>query len=357
MYEKPSAKLLAGDVILNGLSISVLLITPDFEILRVNQATQTLCQCGASKLEGNSITTVFLNPLELVSALRRSIIEERPFTERDLQLHAKGVGSVTVDCHISPLFDSEGKVSFLVLELSRLDRYQRISRSGRVEMDNDLTQELLNGLAHEIKHPLGGIRGAAQLLDGEIGETFREYTQVIIRETDRLKCLVDDMFGPRGESRKTSLNIHDVLEHVRLIVTAEKEGSFEINSDYDPSIPELHADRDHLIQAFLNVVRNSCQAVDSISGKIMIKTRIRRKYTILEKTHRLVVEVQVVDNGPGVPKELGKNIFFPLISGKSSGSGLGLPIAQSLVRRHGGIIDFNCSFGETVFSVWLPLGR
>ena len=224
-------------------------------------------------------------------------------------------------------------------------------------MDNDLTQELLKGLAHEIKNPLGGIRGAAQLLDKEIGEKFREYTQVIIRETDRLKCLVDDMFGPRGESRKVSLNIHDALEHVRLIVTAEKEGSFQVVSDYDPSIPELYADRDQLIQAFLNLVRNSCQAVDPISGRIMIKTRIRRKYTILEKTHRLVVEVQIIDNGPGVAKELGKNIFFPLISGKSSGSGLGLPIAQSLIRKHGGIIDFNCVFGETVFSVWLPLGR
>jgi Signal transduction histidine kinase, nitrogen specific len=198
MYEKKPANFLGEDELLNGLSISVFLISPGFEILRVNQASQTLCQCGASKLEGSSIATVFSNPSGLVSALRRALNEARPFTERDLQLHVKGVGATTVDCHISPLFDPNGGVSFLLLELSTLDRYQRISRSGRVEMDNDLTQELLKGLAHEIKNPLGGIRGAAQLLDDEIGEALREYTQVIIRETDRLKCLVDNMFGPRG---------------------------------------------------------------------------------------------------------------------------------------------------------------
>ena len=165
------------------------------------------------------------------------------------------------------------------------------------------------------------------------------------------------MLGPRGESHKQALNIHDVLEHVRLVVAAERIGNAVIERDYDPSLPEIHADRDQLVQAFLNLLRNAVQAVGESGGTVTLRTRVQRKFTIGSVLHRLVVRVQIIDTGPGVDPELGSSIFFPLVSGRAEGSGLGLPIAQSLIHRQGGLIGFESEPGRTEFSVWLPLGE
>ena len=204
--------------------------------------------------------------------------------------------------------------------------------------------------------PAGGIRGAAQLLERELTEPqHREYTQIIIGEADRLRKLVDRMLGPRGQLHPADFNVHEVLEHVRQVVEIEAGRGVTIHRDYDPSLPNLHADRDLLVQAFLNLVRNAVQALGEAGGTITLRTRAQRKFTIGSRLHRLVIRVDVCDDGPGVDPSLADSIFFPMVSGRADGSGLGLPIAQSLVNRQGGLIDFTSAPGNTVFTVWLPI--
>jgi two-component system nitrogen regulation sensor histidine kinase GlnL len=214
----------------------------------------------------------------------------------------------------------------------------------------------MRGLAHEVKNPLGGIRGAAQLLERELGEAHqREYTQIIIGEADRLRKLVDRMLGPRGQQTLSLFNVHEVLEHVRQVVEIEAGQAVTIHRDYDPSLPDLEADRDQLIQALLNVVRNAAQAASGRGGNVTLRTRAQRKFTIGPVMRRLVIRIDIIDDGPGVDPALADSIFFPMVSGRAEGSGLGLPIAQSLVNRQGGLIDFTSTPGNTVFTIWLPL--
>jgi two-component system nitrogen regulation sensor histidine kinase GlnL len=220
---------------------------------------------------------------------------------------------------------------------------------------SEITNNLLRGLAHEVKNPLGGIRGAAQLLARALDDArFHEYTEIIISETDRLRLLVDRMLGPSESIKLEPLNIYTVLERVRLVVDAEAVGSVEIIRDYDPSLPEINGDRDMLVQALLNVVRNAVQAVNRGGGTVSIKTRVQRKFTIGTTVHRLVVRIDITDTGPGVAPDIASSIFFPMVSGNAGGSGLGLPIANTLIHRHGGLIGFVSEPGNTVFTVWLP---
>ncbi|RMG27368.1 MAG: PAS domain-containing sensor histidine kinase, partial [Gammaproteobacteria bacterium] len=215
--------------------------------------------------------------------------------------------------------------------------------------------ELVRGLAHEIKNPLGGLRGAAQLLESELADpALREYTSVIIEEADRLRALVDRLLGPSGLPRRERLNLHEVLEHVRTLVLAEGHLGLRIERDYDPSIPELEADRDALVQAVLNIVRNAVEALAG-EGTIWLQTRTERQVTIGSVRHRLAASVRIIDNGPGVPEALRERLFVPLVTGRAQGTGLGLAIAQNLVGRHGGIIEFESRPGHTCFNLLLPL--
>jgi two-component system nitrogen regulation sensor histidine kinase GlnL len=212
----------------------------------------------------------------------------------------------------------------------------------------------VRGLAHEIKNPLGGLRGAAQLLERELpDEALTEYTQIIIEEADRLQNLVNNMLGPNRVPEMKSVNIHQILERVYHLVKAEAGLRLTINRDYDPSIPPIVGDMDQLIQAFLNILRNGVKAAGS-RGVLGITTRILRQFTIGNIQHRLVVSVEIEDNGPGIPKELQERIFFPMVTG-GDGIGLGLSIAQTLINRHHGLIEFNSKPGQTVFRVLLPL--
>jgi two-component system nitrogen regulation sensor histidine kinase GlnL len=210
-------------------------------------------------------------------------------------------------------------------------------------------------LAHEIKNPLGGLRGAAQLLERELPDpNLREYTRIIIDEADRLQTLMNRMIGPNRMLTRGLVNIHNVLEHVRGLMQAEFPNGPRVSRDYDPSIPDLTADQDHLIQAFLNLARNACAAA-GIAGFIELRTRVLRQFTIGNQRHRLVLRVEVLDNGPGIPEELKDHIFFPMVSGQKGGTGLGLPIAQELISQHGGLIECESRPGETRFFVYLPL--
>lgn len=255
----------------------------------------------------------------------------------------------------------EGSVSTVVVEV--LPNEQKI-RSDREERILDLTsanKELIRNLAHEIKNPLGGIRGAAQLLEFELPErSLREYTQVIIKESDRLQTLVDRLLEPHRHPHIVSeLNIHEVLERVRSVVLAEFPNGLEIVRDYDASLPELRGDKEQLIQAVLNIVHNAAQAlaerIASGDAQIVLRTRVARQVTIAKRLFKLALDLHVTDNGPGIPEDIRERIFYPLVSGRDGGSGLGLTLAQTFVQQHEGLIECESRPGCTDFRILLPL--
>ena len=213
---------------------------------------------------------------------------------------------------------------------------------------------LVRGLAHEIKNPLGGLRGAAQLLERELpNEDLKEFTNIIIGEADRLQKLVDRMLGPNRIPKKESINIHQVMEHVRQLVSVGIHNDIKFITDYDPSIPDVLADRDQLIQAVLNIVGNAVHAIGS-KGEIILSTRAERQCTIGHVHHKLVCRIDIIDNGPGIPDDMMENIFYPMVTSNAKGTGLGLSIAQTLINQHGGVIQCESRPGRTKFSLLLP---
>ena len=354
----PTAHIPPDTDLVEALATAVLLLDRDLRVLKANAAALALIETSETRLRDNLLAHALPGADELVHAAQRALLEGRSFAEHSLDLRLGKLTTTLVDCSVTPLWRQHPDPAFVVIEMTNVERRQRIQHEGNLLMQNHVSSALLRGLAHEIKNPLGGIRGAAQLLERELEDQRQaEYTQIIIGEADRLRTLVDRMLGPRGASNKQVLNIHDVLEHVRMVVEAERVGDAVIERDYDPSLPEISADRDQLVQAFMNLLRNAVQAVGGAEGTVTLRTRIQRKFTIGSTLHRLVVRVQVIDTGPGVDPELGASIFFPLVSGRAEGSGLGLPIAQSLIQRQGGFIGFESEPGHTEFSVWLPLGE
>jgi two-component system nitrogen regulation sensor histidine kinase GlnL len=243
------------------------------------------------------------------------------------------------------------------VELEQVDRHLRISMEEQLVAQQNAARMLLRGLAHEIKNPLGGLRGAAQLLEGELDdEELREYTKIIMEESDRLQSLVDRMLAPNKPPRKSRLNIHRILERVRQLVQVEAPPGVLLERDYDPSLPLVDGDSDQLIQAILNIVRNAAQAVGK-TGRIVIRTRIHRQVTVGYRCSRRAVKIDVVDDGPGISPELMGQMFYPMVTGRADGTGLGLSIAQSLIHQHGGFIECSSEPGNTVFSIFLPLEK
>jgi two-component system nitrogen regulation sensor histidine kinase GlnL len=214
---------------------------------------------------------------------------------------------------------------------------------------------MIRQLAHEIKNPLGGIRGAAQLLARQLdNDELTEYTDVIISETDRLAGLVDTLLGPGGPPNKQPLNIHELLEYVVRIIEAEDDKSLHIRRDYDPGLPLIDLDRDQMVQAFLNLVRNAATALQG-QGTITLRSRAVSNFTIGDVRHRVIASIEIEDDGPGIPADLQDMVFYPLVTGNPHGTGLGLPAAQELISRHGGLIEFESRPGRTVFIVQIPL--
>lgn len=214
---------------------------------------------------------------------------------------------------------------------------------------------MIRQLAHEIKNPLGGIRGAAQLLARQLAsEEQREYTDVVISETDRLAGLVNVLLGPGGPPNKEPQNIHELLEYVVRIVEAEDNRSLMIRRDYDPGLPMIDLDRDQMVQAILNLMRNAVAALDG-QGTITLRSRALMNFTIGEVRHRAIASIEIEDDGPGIPLELQDWIFYPLVTSRPDGTGLGLPSAQEMLSRHGGMIEFESRPGRTVFIMRIPL--
>ena len=341
--------------ILDNLNTAVLLFDSDLRLTYINPAGEMMLAVSARHvLHLRAADLVPCPDHHVEERLQEALCSRRPYTDREINLSLLDGRTITVNCTALPLHHFDTEVELLV-ELTQVDRQLRITREEQLLSQHQATQALIRGLAHEIKNPLGGLRGAAQLLEQELpNRDLREYTRIIIDEADRLQSLMNRMLGPIRPPRRTEVNIHDVLEHVRGLLLAESPSGPTIGRDYDPSIPDLLADSDRLIQAFLNIARNGAEAAGA-AGHLLFRTRVLRQFTIGNQRHRLVLRVSIEDSGPGIPAELRDRIFFPMVTGTAGGTGLGLPIAQDLINRHNGLIECDSQPGETRFLVYLPL--
>lgn len=343
--------------ILDNLNSAVLLFGVDLRLQYMNPAAEMLLAVSHQHVLGVDADQLIHCPDDNgPSHLQRALESDRTFTERELLLNLSGGRKITVDCTVTPLTDTGGETGVLV-ELQQIDRQLRISQEEHLLSQHQAARELVRGLAHEIKNPLGGLRGAAQLLEKELGDpALCEYTQIIIDEADRLQSLVNRMLGPNRLPELKKVDIHKLLERVRSLVEVESGERLEIARDYDPSIPEVTVDSDSIIQALLNILRNAARAIsDKEDGRIILKSRIRRQFTIGGHRHRLVAQIGIQDNGPGIPEHIRDNLFYPMVTASEGGMGLGLSIAQSLVNQYGGLVECTSEPGNTLFNVLIPV--
>lgn len=259
-----------------------------------------------------------------------------------------------VDCRASKM-QGERARDLLLVEMIDVTRRSRISRENALILQHGAGRQMLRQLAHEIKNPLGGLRGAAQLLARQLdSDELREYTSVIISEADRLAALVDTLLGPGGPPNKQPVNVHELLEYVLKLIEPEIDARLVLCRDYDPGLPLIDLDRDQMVQAFLNLLQNAVTALGG-QGTVMVRTRATTNFTIGDVRHRAIASIEIEDDGPGIPPELQDSIFYPLVTSRADGTGLGLSVAQDLLSRHGGLIEFESRPGKTVFFVRLPL--
>ena len=345
--------------LLDTLSTGILVLDAHLCPIYANVAAQDLLAFSLNMSRGRPFGDFLQDGGALHAMLRRALESGEGLANRELQLKPPAGGPAretrSLDVTVTPLAGLTG--THLLLELADTTQRQRISRDNDLLARLDGSRLMIRQLAHEIKNPLGGLRGAAQLLERELpAASLREYTQVIIGEADRLTALVDSIAGPSRPPSKTLMNVHEICEHVYHLLRAEARSGILVERDYDPSLPNAMLDRHQLIQALLNVGRNALQAQGD-SGHVILRTRARANVTIGSVRHRLVAAVQVEDSGPGVPAQLRASIFYPLVTGRPNGTGLGLAVAQELVTRNGGIIEFESEPRHTVFTLLLPLGE
>jgi two-component system nitrogen regulation sensor histidine kinase GlnL len=334
--------------LLETMNTAVLVLDRRLLPVYLNPAAENLFEISRRQITGHYWPDMIRASETLLNRLKETQKTRHPFTERELELYTVAGHRMTVDCVVTP----SGKED-LLLEITQIDRHLRIAHEEHLLAQQRAARELLRGMAHEIKNPLGGLRGAAQLLESELqNDGLKEYTRVIIGEADRLTNLVDRMLGPNNVLENRIINIHQVLEHVRSLVDAENYPGLELVRQYDPSIPEFLADSELLIQAVLNLVRNAAQAG---AQKIILGSRTQRQFTIGHTRYKLVIRIDIVDDGPGIPAEMQEKIFYPMVTGRADGTGLGLSIAQSMINQHHGIIEFTSEPGRTVFTIFLPL--
>ena len=259
-----------------------------------------------------------------------------------------------VDCRVSPIATDDAS---LLVEITDVTRRSQISRENALLIQHGAGRQMIRQLAHEIKNPLGGIRGAAQLLERQLPDSeLREYTDVVISETDRLAALVDTLLGPGGPPNKQPVNVHELLEYVVRIIAIEDQRNVAIRRDYDPGLPTIDLDRDQMVQALLNLVRNAAAALEG-QGTLTLRSRAVTNFTIGDARHRVIASIEIEDDGPGIPVEMQDSVFYPLVTSRPEGTGLGLPAAQELLSRHNGLIEFESRPGRTVFFVRIPLDQ
>ena len=334
--------------LLDSLSTAIVLVDSNLLLIHMNPAAEALLAMSCETNRGEPITYFFFETEETDKQLKLAASKANHYTKRHAEWRLLHNGHITVDYTVTPFGEQEG----LIIEIQPIDRLLRISRDEMVTSSHETTRNLIRGMAHEIKNPLGGIRGAAQLLARELPHSgLTEYTNVIIDEVDR-------MLGPNQLPKWSELNVHEALERVTSIIKAESNDAIKLVRDYDPSIPNIYGDKEMLIQACLNILRNAMQALleaGMTNGVIQLRTRIQRQYTIGRKHHPLVCRIDIIDNGPGIPDDMIENIFYPMITGRAVGTVLGLTISQHLIHQHNGLIECHSEPGKTRFSLYLPM--
>jgi two-component system nitrogen regulation sensor histidine kinase GlnL len=337
---------------LDLLSTAVLIVDRELTLRYANPAAENLFEFSMKSVAHLKLERILPGNPALFSMLQHAVRSHVGYNEHELTLEIPSHATLRLACVVSPVDQDD---SALVLEFRALDQQLKIAREEKILEHQQLNRELIRNLAHEIRNPLGGIRGSAQLLERELPDAeLREYTRVIVNEADRLQTLMDRMLTPHRLPQITSVNIHEVLERVRSLILAEFPEGIHIRRDYDTSLPDLSGDSEQLIQAILNVSRNAAQAMNGV-GEIRLVTRIARSVTLAKQRYRHAVQVEIIDNGPGVPQQLGEKIFYPLISGREGGTGLGLSLAQNFINQHHGIIEFDSVPGRTRFTIVLPV--
>ncbi|MET4696343.1 nitrogen regulation protein NR(II) [Endozoicomonas lisbonensis] len=341
--------------VLGNLNTAVIALDQDLRVSYLNHAAENLLDISERRSYSQPVETLLTQP-SLEDDLKRAQSQQQQFTRRKACISINNE-PVTVDYTVTPV--DYPKISVL-LEIHPRDRLQRITREASLVAKQETAKSLARGMAHEVKNPLGGIRGAAQLLERQLADNDqKEFTTIIIEEVDRLRDLVDQMLGPVKPPSLKALNVHEVIERVVQLTEAETDGAIQFVRDYDPSIPEIPADRERLIQAILNLVRNAMQAIEQhmplSDGQITIQTRIIRQFTIANECCRLVCNISIIDNGPGIPEDMIETIFYPMISGRAEGTGLGLPMSQSIISQHKGLIECESKPGRTCFNVYIPI--
>ena len=346
------------DKLLDNLSTAILVTDEMLHIRYANHAAETMLQMSSKQMIAELLDAFFLQQSLDFSRLEETLKSGDGFSDSEVHLVLADGRFIMADLTVTCI-DFKGQKS-LLLEFKKIDQQKRISQESMQWAQQQAARDLIRGLAHEIKNPLGGIRGAAQLLDKQLNNPeTSEFTQMIIEQSDRLRNLVDRLLGPNIPPSFKWLSIHEVLEKVRTLVSFDESSNVSILRDYDPSIPDMWIDGDMIQQAVLNIVRNSMQALNEqdYQGTITLNTRIDRQMTIHGVRYPLVARLKIVDNGPGIPTHLKDTLFYPMVTGKKGGTGLGLSIAQTLIDHHRGKIDVDSWPGHTEFTIYLPIDK
>ncbi len=345
-----TGKLPDAGQILNSLINSVLLLDDELAVHYANPAAQQLLAQSSRKLFGTPLPDLVGYFSLNIELMRENIEAGQGFTDSEVTLVVDG------RAHIMSLTAQSLPDGFILIELAPMDNQRRLSQEQLQHAQQVAARDLIRGLAHEIKNPLGGLRGAAQLLAKALPDpSLLEYTKVIIEQADRLRNLVDRLLGPQRPSQHITQSIHQVAERVCQLVSMEKPDNVQLVRDYDPSLPELAHDPDQIEQIMLNITRNALQALGEEGGTITLRTRTAFQITLHGVRYRLVARIDIEDDGPGVPAHLQDTLFYPMVSGREGGTGLGLSIARSLIDQHSGKVEFNSWPGHTEFSVFLPI--
>ena len=345
---------IGSDTLLENLQVALVLLDRHLVVQMVNIAAETLFEHSRRHLIGSPVADILSLP-KAQECIADCLANNAQYTLRELAVGLPG-NEALVDMTISPVSNADGIQSAVLLELSSINRISRfIKETNQLERQQSF-RLMMRSLAHEIKNPLGGIRGAAQLLGREVkGEDHQELISILIKEADRLTNLVDRVMGSREQLKPEAVNIHEVLEHVVQLVGGRHSAGLDIRRSYDPALPDIWVDKEQLIQAVLNIVGNAIQAQQaSMQPVIGLVTQFERSVTINQTLHRSVLKLQIWDEGPGVPEDMRDIIFDPLITGRPEGTGLGLSITQEIVQRHFGVVQLEAYSGKTCFTVYLP---
>ena len=332
----------------------MLIVAADKNVVYMNAGAESLFGVSRNQAADRQIIALLPGLDALDELIDRALKGQQSFGQSlTFSVPSRERQTVESICRVSPFGKERGDQ--LLVEFFDTTQWRQIDRENTLISQRSVSRRMVRQLAHEIRNPLGGLRGAAQLLEKRLTQPeLEEYTRVIIGETDRLVALTNSLLGPVGRSKITTVNIHELSERVLLLMHGDEQAAIAIERDYDPSLPELSVDEDQIVQALLNIVRNAVQAAGK-NGNVTVRTRAVANYVIDGQRHRLVASVEIEDDGPGVPDDIRASIFYPLVTSRDDGTGLGLPLAQDLVSRHGGLIEFESQPGRTVFMVRIPV--